>query len=488
MSTGVVACDKNRRVLVWNAAMESITGCPRLTVLGRLLLDRFPALQDTREAKLVELTLSGEESVRRGLCYPVRGTPRFFDVHLYPLLRSSGEVSGALALIHDVTRQRELQQLVDEGQERVEATLGAGRIGIWYWDLLGNHVIWDEQVLSILGARDTGLAPEIDALLERVHPDDRVSVRESIASAVAARSDYDTTFRVVWPDGTVRFVAGRGKVSLGRRGKPEQLLNVCVDITVYKQADELARRNSLLQQREDFMATLAHDLKSPLVGANRLLELMTQGYTGELTEEQRRLLVRLRNGNVALLGMIENLLDVHRYELGSLALLFEELDFSQLVVELAQDYLPLAEGKGVEIKVRIADATACSVDQAAMRRVLQNVLDNALKFSEPGGSITLELECRDGNAVLSVADTGPGLTPEEQEQVFERFWQAPGGRRAGGTGLGLYLCKQIVQAHGGFVKCASRPGRGTTFIINLPMTKGRRENLANVVADTNPGR
>ncbi|HEY9871534.1 MAG TPA: ATP-binding protein [Candidatus Obscuribacterales bacterium] len=426
--------------------------------------------------------------MRRGLCYRVRGSPRFFDLHLYPLLRSSGDVSGALALIHDVTRQRELKQLVDEGQERVEAALGAGRIGIWYWDLVGKHVIWDEQVLAILGASDTGLAPEIDALLERVHPDDRVSVRELIASAVAARSEYDTTFRVVWPDGTVRFVAGRGKVSLGRRGRAEQLLNLCVDITVYKQADELARRNSLLQQREDFMATLAHDLKSPLVGANRLLELMTQGYTGELTEEQRRLLLRLRNGNAALLGMIQNLLDVHRYELGSPAHFFEQTDLGQLVAEVVEDFLPLAEGKGVEVRVCSAGATVCQVDRVAMRRVLQNLLDNALKFSPPGGSITLELERRDGHAVLSVADTGPGLTPEEQDRVFERFWQAPGGRRAGGTGLGLYLTRQIVKSHGGFVKCASRPGRGTTFVISLPMTNDRREKQANVIADKNPGR
>lgn len=236
------------------------------------------------------------------------------------------------------------------------------------------------------------------------------------------------------------------------------------------QSRENEKRLAVLEQREEFMATLTHDLKNPLIGTNRVLELMAEQAMGSITDEHAELLLQIRDSNKILLAMIQNLLDVYRFEKDIDAVILANTHLREIVESCLKDIKPIAESRKIEIKMNFSDVQKpVSADALAMRRVFQNLLDNALKFTPAGGRIDLSVAPTNGCVCVEIADNGPGMSQEELSRVFTRFAQGRAGRKfSPGTGLGLFLCKQIVDAHKGQITCQSREGEGTKFKIIIP--------------------
>lgn len=237
-----------------------------------------------------------------------------------------------------------------------------------------------------------------------------------------------------------------------------------------KQAEEKSKRLVVLEQREEFMATLTHDLKNPLIGANRLLELMAEQALGELSSEQSNLLLQLRDNNKMLLSMIQNLFEVYKFEKDVNAVHLENTNLLEIITACIRDIAPIAENRHIRLTTEFSDQISEVVaDSSAIRRVMQNLLDNALKFTPNGGEIRLAVHPTNGSVAVQIGDTGPGISEEEQRQLFQRFSQGSVGKNyTPGTGLGLYLCKQIIEAHHGKISCSSKEGVGTTFSVILP--------------------
>ncbi len=237
-----------------------------------------------------------------------------------------------------------------------------------------------------------------------------------------------------------------------------------------KQAEEKSKRLLVLEQREEFMATLTHDLKNPLIGANRILELMAEQALGVLSDEQSKLLLQLRDNNKMLLSMIQNLIEVYRFEKDINAVNLENTNLLQIITSCINDIAPIAQNRDIRLKTEFSDSVKeVMADANAIRRVVQNLLDNALKFTPSGGEISLVVHPTNGAVAVQIGDTGPGISPEEQTRLFQRFSQGRVGRKyTPGTGLGLYLCKQIIDAHHGEITCSSTEGVGTTFSVTLP--------------------
>jgi signal transduction histidine kinase len=178
----------------------------------------------------------------------------------------------------------------------------------------------------------------------------------------------------------------------------------------------------------------------------------------------------LRRSNHQLLVMVQNLIEVYRYEAGQPVLAFEELDLFEVIRIPIRELKALADHRAVQLIEDLPKTVArVSADRLAIRRVFLNLLDNALKFTAQGGSIQVTAELNDKNVIVHVSDTGIGISEKDQAQLFQRFWQGESGKRyAPGTGLGLYLCKQIVGAHSGNISVASIENQGTTFSVTLP--------------------
>jgi len=242
-------------------------------------------------------------------------------------------------------------------------------------------------------------------------------------------------------------------------------------------------RDSIALQREDFVSRLAHDLRTPLVAADRMLTLMQQGALGEISLPMRDAFGTMVRSNKNLISMVNMLLEVYRYEAGRKSLSFAAVDLRQLVAEVAQELAPLADAKGLSVNLDLtegADSGAIAEypgDRLELHRLLTNLVGNAIKFTD-SGSIDIRMKAANSPnlgsfknqplawVTIEVQDTGPGISDQEQTKLFERF--SSGTHKKSSTGLGLHLCRQIVEAHRGTIEAKSELGKGTLFTVRLP--------------------
>lgn len=244
-------------------------------------------------------------------------------------------------------------------------------------------------------------------------------------------------------------------------------------------------REHMSRQREDFVSRLTHDLRTPLVAADRIYTLFQQGAFGSVSPDMATTIDNLVRNNQNLLQMVNTLLEVYRYEAGRKNLVVAPCDLKGLIEEVAQELAPLAQEKGLTLKINIEecdpakDVGIVNGDRLELRRVLTNLVANAIKFTDQGSveihlaEINNTLPIEEGNGhrptswlTVDVIDTGAGITPEDQAVIFDRFRQ--GQHKRSGSGLGLHLSRRIVEAHGGKVGVISQPGQGSVFSIQLP--------------------
>jgi signal transduction histidine kinase len=232
---------------------------------------------------------------------------------------------------------------------------------------------------------------------------------------------------------------------------------------------DVTRFRLLDQVKSDLVATVSHELKTPLTSIRLVVHLLLEEAAGSLTPKQTELLLDARDNTERLLDMINNLLDLARIEEGRVQLRRVPQSPQALLRAAAETIKPRADGKEVALAVEAPDdLPPVAVDVERIGHALTNLLDNALTHTERGGRITLGANRADGAVVMSVADTGRGIPPEHLPHLFERFYRIPGQSQEAGTGLGLAIVREIVAAHGGSISCESYPGEGTTFRITLP--------------------
>lgn len=246
-------------------------------------------------------------------------------------------------------------------------------------------------------------------------------------------------------------------------------------------------RETLARQREDFVSRLTHDLRTPLVAADRMLHLFMQDTFCPISAEMKEVLDTMIRSNQNLLQMVNTLLEVYRHEAGQKKLTFSPCNLCEIATEIVQELLPLSQDKGVELatdfsKVSKNQSGQCVAtvmgDRMELRRVLTNLIGNAIKFTDSGTVTVRILEHQDLDAgrlphqpnawmTVEVEDTGAGIPIEEQTLIFERFRM--GKHKRADSGLGLYLSRCIVEAHGGIIDVASTVGKGSRFSVHLPL-------------------
>ncbi|MFM7600744.1 MAG: sensor histidine kinase [Pseudanabaena sp.] len=233
----------------------------------------------------------------------------------------------------------------------------------------------------------------------------------------------------------------------------------------------IAERDRIDRQRQDFVSRLTHDLRTPLVAADRMLGLLQDGVLGEISPEIREALTIMGRSNHNLLEMVNKLLDVYRYESGSKTINLQPLDLKELLNQVVQELKPIAISKNLELTANLDDIATVKGDRLELLRVFNNLIGNALKFTE-SGSVHVSLKLEESEASIAIADTGAGISPEEQPFLFQRFRQ--GNHQKQGSGLGLYLSHYIINAHNGKILVKSPnldSQQGSTFFVHLPTIK-----------------
>lgn len=233
-------------------------------------------------------------------------------------------------------------------------------------------------------------------------------------------------------------------------------------------------RDKIARQREEFVSWMTHDLRTPIVAAERMLMLFQQGALGELSAGMQEAIVTMARSNRNLLAMVNTLLEVYRYEAGRKNLCFSPTNIQEILQEVVQELTPLADEKKLALKYTIAEKVNSKVvgDRLEIHRVFTNLIGNSIKFTD-SGVVEVHLSNspnpKSPNAswvVVEVSDTGSGISQEDQKILFERFRQ--GSHKRSGSGLGLHLSKRIVETHQGTIELKSELGKGSLFTIRLP--------------------
>jgi len=397
---------------------------------------------------------------------------------------------------------RSLQALQESETSLAEAQRIA-RLGGWEWGILHNRLLLSKEGCAILGVHDREFDGTYDAYLQRVHPQDRQRVADALTRSLSQRSAYQLDHRVVRPDGAERIVHVQAEFEQDAAGVPVRLLGTIQDVTEQKRAEhalvyaaqvmewknwelEMARDKALEAARlkSEFLATISHELLTPLNGILGMAALLKDT---ELTDEQQEYADTVLQAGEDLLTLIKDVLAFARMEAGAVSLKVDRFDLRSVISQVVDPLAIQADRKGLSVSYQIQADVPCALrgDARALGQILTNLLDNAIKFTAQGSvSMTVTLlaqraahedpdasrrsqhtEPEDVLLRFAVSDTGIGIPPEAWARLFDPFTQGDGSwsRQHGGTGLGLTICKKLVELMGGQIGVESLPGRGSTF-------------------------
>ena len=393
-------------------------------------------------------------------------------------------------VVLDVTERHATEGRLREAIERAAlAARGAG-IGTWESERDADAGWWDAQMFRLRGLdRPPGMVQGAE-MRQWVHPGDRDGHARQMQAALLDDSPTNTEFRVVWPDGAVRWLASRSTPVRDETGKTVRRIGINWDITDARNA-ESARQERLLAQRESqakarFLARISHELRTPLnavLGFSQLLlaETAEDGTPDPATWRSR--VVQVQASGEHLLALIDDVLELSSLESGELPLSLQPV----ALAPLAQSSLPLVELLASQHQVTLhlgaLDGWVLA-DPVRLRQVLLNLLSNAIKYNQPGGTVTVSAAASGNWCLLRVEDTGRGMREEQLQHLFEPFNRL-GAERDGiaGTGIGLAIVQASVQHMGGSVQVRSTPGMGSVFELALQQSGAAPP----VVAGIEPG-
>jgi two-component system, NarL family, sensor kinase len=273
--------------------------------------------------------------------------------------------------------------------------------------------------------------------------------------------------REVWISLINRIISGIALLLLGYLGARMRQWQIAVDT----KHSELAAYKQTVALREEFCQTIAHDLKTPLLGSLLTIEALEQGEFGEVSETVESVLHKIYKSNQSSLELLDTVLYTYRYENKAFTLQLETVDLSLLAREVVLSLSPLAKRKEMEVVVEDGErAYLVQGDVQQLDRVLNNLIGNAIKYSYHRSEVRIRFEIEDGNVILKIIDWGIGTPPEVLPHLFDRFYRGHIERDQRGTGLGLYLCKQIIAAHEGIIWAEHNLPQGTILAFKLKLS------------------
>ena len=355
---------------------------------------------------------------------------------------------------------------------------------IWLSDVaFTTHYYVNRAYEKIWGRTTASLYADPQSLLDGIHAEDRDRVRHALLGM--PNGDYDIEFRVVRPDGEVRWVWSRGVPVRNEGGEIARIAGITEDITDRKRsAIEIAR---IAESRAGLIRGFTHDIKNPLGAADGFLSLLADGIYGDLSKEQAETIQRARRAIGTSLDLIAHLLELARAESGQLEIRPVLIDVRAKVLAIADAFRAQADIKGVSLDVDVpSDVPAIQSDPARVTQILGNLISNAIKYTPSGGHVTVRAAAEKGAAesnaaqfiMVEVIDDGSGISLENQAKLFQEFTRFD-PNAAQGAGIGLAISQRIAHALGGTIAVESKPGVGSTFRLSLPL---RMVNPVSVIA------
>jgi PAS domain S-box-containing protein len=384
--------------------------------------------------------------------------------------------------IQDITEEKRTRDALLLRKRKLRVAMDIAADGIWEFEVETGAAEWNNRFFEMLGHEPGAFQESFDAWRRLVHPDDWPRVERAGLDSIETGIPFETEYRIRKADGSWLWVWDHGRpVEWNRQGDVSRMIGTVTDIDARKRkeladldARITAERNS--HAKSEFLAATSHELRTPLNAILGFSEMMKDEMLGSLgNETYRQYAADIHAAGSHLTDLINSVLDLAKIEAGRRDLTIERLDAGEMVLATIHLVEQRATSAGLTLERSVApDLPPLMADSLAVRQVLFNLLSNAIKYTPRGGRVSITAtQCGQGGVAIRVADTGIGISPEDQARLFQPFTRAEEveRRQIEGTGLGLALVKSLMDLHGGTATVESAPGEGSMFTVCFPPGK-----------------
>lgn len=457
----VYVFDLNYRFTYANQALLTMWGKTWETAIGKSLLENgyedWHAAMHEREIDEVRLT---RKSIRGEVSFPhaVLGK-RIYDYIFMPVLNDQGEVEAVAGTTRDITEIRNAEMAITESESRFRTMAEGADVMISVLDEHGNGSYFNEKWSTVTGKNAASLMGK--GWMELPAQDNKEQVIKTLINAFLQQKYWQFDFQITTDDGRLRWLLASGSPRRRQDGSFAGYICTAIDITEIKENE---------QRKNDFISMVSHELKTPLTSVMGYTQLLSRKLSDHADPFLRDILQRTEQQLTKMTSLINGFLNVARLESGKLPMQCSAFDFSDLLRDIEQESMTRVLSHQLLI-VPPADPVFVYADREKIGQVIQNFIDNAVKYSPVKSTIEVVCEQVDHRIKLSVHDQGYGISDTNLPHLFGRYYRVENDKTKGiaGFGIGLYLCKEIIKAHDGEIAATSKLHVGSTFYFTLPI-------------------
>ena len=405
---------------------------------------------------------------------PFTGTHgrRIYDYIFVPVIGEDGNVEAIAGSTRDVTERKQAEEIAKRAESRRRLALEASHsFGIWDWDLKRNLFTADERLgeLFNLSSDEAENGVPIEVPKQYIHPDDIGRVDAAVRQSIGGGEPFNEEYRIIQKDGSVRWASFRGRVIYGSNGQPERFPGVGVDTTRERNAIEALQEAD--RRKDEFLATLAHELRNPLAPIRNALEILQSNDYSQ--NQKNEAFGRVERQVTQMIRLVDDLMDVSRITRGKIRIQRQPVNLCEVLSTAIETIQPLIDSKQHGLSVeKVSSPLWVNGDLVRLSQIFSNIMNNAAKYTPSGGNIAVCIDTIDGVVKIRIKDNGEGIPTDKQKAIFDMFTQVDGvlERSQGGLGIGLTLVKKLTELHDGNVTVYSDGvGKGTTFTVTLPL-------------------
>jgi PAS domain S-box-containing protein len=387
---------------------------------------------------------------------------------------------------------------IERRDERLELVLAASGTGFWEWDIRSGALDWSEAIFTQHGLDPSAGPPTFEDYVQTIHPEDREPFQRLIQETLASSDAFKREFRILWPDGSIHWTQGVGRVFRDADGKPIRMIGTGTDITESRRLE--AERDDLLEDerragsfREAFIDVISHELRTPITTIFGLTRIIQRPGRSADPAAQAGLIDDIAVESERLVRLVEDLVVLTRAERGEFVVEAEPLELRRLLDRLVETERRRLAGLTITTDIP-RNLPVVAGEATYIEQIVRNILSNAAKYTPIGSDVIVRASQEDDMVAVRVLDNGPGMEPGTAERAFELFYRDPTSARVvAGSGIGLFVCASLVEAMGGRIWARTRPEGGAEFGFTLrvladdeSLAHRARQKLATAPSDARP--
>ncbi|HLP72223.1 MAG TPA: ATP-binding protein [Bacteroidales bacterium] len=484
---GLCVFDTSLRFIRINEKMAEMNGIPAKDHIGKKADEILPELAEKVRSTLSKVLETGEPQlgvILKGKTPAQPGIERSWSEDWVPVRNDRGEIVAINVAVLEITAERKAKErlikseiklraakkALEKSEQKLKMLLENGRIGIWERDLSNDKITWDARSEQIFGFKPGTFDNSLATFKNCICEEDILNLEGVVNKSIRSGLPYEVVYRTKPADGESNYIAEKGFIIRDEKGNPQKTMGICFDVSemkkgaeqvIMKMNEELLRSNRELQQ---FAYVASHDLQEPLRMVSSFSQLLAMKYDDKLDEDAREYIKYAVDGSKRMYDLLNALLAYSRVQTRGRE--FLSIDMNKVVEKVKANLHLLLEK--TQASIEFDNLGVINADENQMVQLIQNLIENSIKFNKGQPHIKITSEAADGCRIFSVSDDGIGIEEKYYERIFRIFQRLHTSKDYPGTGIGLAICQRIVERHNGIIWVESKPGQGSVFHFSIP--------------------